>query len=365
MRDAFEEVLLLQTDYSADNTEPMQRRGELVRHELRDELEKLLPALAVSSGIDDLRAHGKDGMGQKTEIPWTRIYSESRSPRPTSGWYVAFLFSAAGDRVYLSLNQGTTRWDGAEFRRQPESELKARTSWARSVLTAGGSFPADWATEIHLDNKISKLGTGYELGNVVAAEYPLDAIPSDDVIEKDLQRVMGWLGEVYRAADEGLYVPGDSPEVADMEDILETISRPRTPKKGVGPRLSAAERRVIEERAVQVVTEHFTSELGYAVQDVGKKQSYDLHATKGGGVVKVEVKGTTSNGSEIVLTRNEVELHKNDYPANALAIVRGIKLEKHKDTPLTAIGGELVLQMPWVVDDERLAPIAYRYSTDL
>src|SRR3954462_15671260 len=110
MHDSIEEVLLLQTDYSAHNTDAMQRRGYLVRTKLRHELENLLPSLSAASGIDDLRVQGKDGTGQKTEIPWTRIYSASRSPRPTSGWYIVFLFSAAGDRVYLSLNQGTTRW---------------------------------------------------------------------------------------------------------------------------------------------------------------------------------------------------------------------------------------------------------------
>jgi len=47
MHDAIEEVLLLQTEYSAHNTEPMQRRGYLVRTELRNELDELIPAMAT------------------------------------------------------------------------------------------------------------------------------------------------------------------------------------------------------------------------------------------------------------------------------------------------------------------------------
>ncbi|GJP28263.1 hypothetical protein NJB18091_10120 [Mycobacterium marinum] len=364
MRDAFEEVLLLQTEYSPENTQSMQRRGQIVRTELRKELEVIVPALSVASGIQDLRVQGKDGTGLKTEIPWTRLYSESRSPRPTNGWYVVFLFSATGDRVYLSLNQGTTRWDGAEFRAQPEKELTSRTNWARSLLTATEPFPDHWKTEMNLDNRISQLGSGYALGNVVAAEYALDAIPADDEIEEDLRRVTIWLSEIYKAADEGLYIPGDSPEIADVERSLETIARPRKSSKRSGPRLTAIERHVIEEHAVQTVIAHLEADpLGYEVEDVGLRQSYDLHATKAGSVVKVEVKGTTSNGSEIVLTRNEVELHKSDHPANALAIVRNITLHRHEGAPPTASGGELVLEMPWKVDDDRLAPIAYRYRT--
>ncbi|MHA3020460.1 MrcB family domain-containing protein [Mycobacterium sp. BMJ-28] len=335
-----------------------------MRTELRQELEDIVPALLAASGIQDLRVQGKDGTGLKTEIPWTRIYSASRSPRPTNGWYVVFLFSAAGDRLYLSLNQGTTRWDGAEFRAQPEKELTARTDWARSLLTSDSPFPDRWTTEMNLDNRISQLGSGYELGNVVAVEYALDAIPADDLIEEDLRRAAVWLSEIYEAADEGLYVPGDSPEIADTERSFESVARPRTPSKRSTPRLSAIERRVIEEHAVQTVITHLEStDQGYEVKDVGLRESYDLHSTKAGSFVKVEVKGTTSNGSEIVLTRNEVELHKTGHPANALAIVRNITLHRQKGCPPTASGGELILEMPWKVDDDRLAPIAYRYRT--
>ncbi len=89
--------------------------------------------------------------------------SESRSHSATNGWYLVFLFSAAGDRAYLSLNQGTTRWDGVEFRQQPESDLRARTKWAQSILTANGPLPDNWTSEIQLDNRVSTLGSGYEL----------------------------------------------------------------------------------------------------------------------------------------------------------------------------------------------------------
>ena len=34
-----------------------------------------------------------------------------------------------------------------------------------------------------------------------------------------------------------------------------------------------------------------------------------------------------------MLTRNEVDLHKIDYPANALGVVRNIKFHVHKDAP--------------------------------
>ncbi|GFG63971.1 hypothetical protein MKUB_14610 [Mycobacterium kubicae] len=63
---------------------------------------------------------------------------------------------------------------------------------------------------------------------------------------------------------------------------------------------------------------------------------------------------------------NEVELHTIDYPNNALALVRGIRLlrDGEEHGPIAA-EGELILQMPWQIDPCRLQPIAYRYRTGL
>ena len=353
-----EEVLRLQADFAPENTDEMRRRGYLVRAQLAEEVRELLPELIARSGVSDLKVMGKDGTGRKTEIPWTRIHSVSKSPRPTGGWYLVYLFSASGDRVYLSLNQGTTQWDGLQFKPQPEERVKARAEWARKQI---GALPPSWSSSIALGNTRSALGTSYEWGNVAAITYPLDNIPSDDTIKADLLEAAEWLGKIYRA-DTGLYAPGDSPEVADATDAAEAVADPQKRKGGFAPRLSAAQRKAIELRAVEVATAHFVGpEMGYTVKDVGSKESYDLHATKGGTTVYVEVKGTTAQGSEIVLTSNEVELHKLKYPHNALAIVHGIHLAGTKDNPVAA-GGTFSLEMPWQLEESRLSPIAYRYN---
>jgi hypothetical protein len=111
-----------------------------------------------------------------------------------------------------------------------------------------------------------------------------------------------------------------------------------------------------------VTREHFENELGYSTEDVGKIASYDVQATKGDQVVKVEVKGTTTDGAAVVLTRNEVTLHRAEHPNNALAVVRNITLDRSGDQPV-ATGGELVLVMPWEINEGGLTPIAYDYRT--
>ena len=84
---------------------------------------------------------------------------------------------------------------------------------------------------------------------------------------------------------------------------------------------------LIEKHAVAVATAHLVG-LGYKVTDVGSTQSFDLDARRGLDRLKVEVKGTTSSGSHVILTRAEVALHKTAYPNNALAIVHSIELDR-------------------------------------
>lgn len=361
VRDEFEEVLLLQTEYTHLNTVDMERRGKLVRTEIADQLRLLLPQLTTSSGIDDLRVEGRDGTGPKTEVPWTRVYSARRSPSATIGWYLVYLFSAAGDRVYLSLNQGTTSWDGVGFVPRPYPQLEARVRWARERLGLGESPVDGWTESIQLDGVVSKLGRGYEVGNVIAREYDLDAIPTDIELAQDLLTAGSWLSTIYADTDEGLFVPGDpGPEVVDAELAIE-LSAGNARRRGQGFRLSTAEKKAIETRAVTVATGHLET-LGYTVKDVGAKESFDLDAKRDGERLKVEVKGTTSPGEVVILTRNEVLLHLKEHPHNALAVVHSIHLDRSEDPPV-ASGGTLVYEQPWALDESRLVPMSYRYDT--
>lgn len=57
------------------------------------------------------------------------------------------------------------------------------------------------------------------------------------------------------------------------------------------------------------------------MKGVGASKPYDLHLTRGDEKLHVEVKGTTSDGSQIILTRAEVEWQRRFAPDNALVIV--------------------------------------------
>ncbi|GAA0953605.1 MrcB family domain-containing protein [Actinocorallia libanotica] len=362
------ETLDLQRFWTAKSTPKMERRGILVRNEIPAWIRERLGQLEAAVGIADekLQVEGRDATGLKSEVPWARVYSEDRSPSATTGWYLVYLFSAGGDRVYLTLIQGSTRWTGQQYAPREPRELMARARWARSILEPHIAGRTDLLEKIKLDIVRSKVGGSYEKGSVLSIEYSREKIPGPHELEDDLRFMAGLLGVVYRAEDDAAYVPGDTPpEVVEVEVAAARAAGRRRPvhaqRQGRG--LNAEERKAVELHGVRLATEHFQSE-GWAVKDVGATESYDLLLDRGVEHLHVEVKGTTSLGQQIVLTRAEVEKQLELHPANALVIVHSIDLDR-TTTPPTASGGTLHCIRPWSIGEEDLSIISYVYKTGL
>ncbi|MFJ7421499.1 MrcB family domain-containing protein [Streptomyces uncialis] len=366
MDELLSEVLGLQKVWQAKNTEEMQRRGSVVRTEIRDWLREHVEALAVALEIplDDVGVEGKDGAGQRAEVVWARVYSKSRTPSATDGWYIVYLFSGDGERVYLSLMQGTTEWIAGELKPREPTALKKRIDWARPLIKHVAGERTDLLTHIRL-NARTKLGKGYEPGNVLAIEYQRDAIPNSNVLSEDLLFMAKLLGPLYKAADDATYIPGDLPvEVQEAtQSAANTANRRSARKGGQGFLLTAAERMAIEDRSVALATGYFKAQ-GWTVKDVGASKPYDLHLTRVDEKLHVEVKGTTSDGSQVIVTRAEVECQRRFAPDNALVIVHSIELDRSVD-PVTATGGVLHCTSPWTIEEETLTVISYVHRTSL
>ena len=238
-------------------------------------------------------------------------------------------------------------------------------SWAKDKLINELADRPDLSETIDLGDGTS-LGRGYEVGNVAAFEYRANTVPEEDQLRADLRFLVGVLGSLYVAVDSAISVPGEeTPEVADIVALVDHVARPRRRRSVRGViRLSAAERIVIEKRAVQVAIEQLRKLEYTSIKDVGATESYDLDAHRSGERLYVEVKGTTSDGSEVVLTKNEVELHVAQYPATMLIVVTGIELRRDAD-PVEASNGTPHVFHPWKIGAEDLTPIAFRYTVPL
>lgn len=362
MRELLRDVLLLQREWSWKNTPAMQKRGRLIQEGVSDWLREQLPVLKRDAPVemDDWDVEARDHTGNKSVVPWARVYSASRSDSATKGWYVVYLFGAQGDSVYLSLMQGTSEWRNGEFKRRPLEGTRLRAQRARGVLSTRLRSRPDLVEQIALKAPKHTLGPAYEAGTVAAFEYPLDALPSEEVLRNDLTFLASVLSHLYEIAP----LVGLADDVApEIVDALVTADRSAGKvRRGQGLLLDSAERVAIERRAVAVATEYLTGE-GYDVTDVGATESYDLDARRGEQRLYVEVKGTTTvwtSASEIILTKREVELHLREYPDNMLLIVSSVVLDRSA-TPPSASGGELRVIHPWRIVQPNLTPVSYRY----
>jgi len=226
LRDLIEDVLILQPDWSDKNTPAMQQRSQRVLRDIPTWLMARLDDLSSSATWPegDLAVDPSDGAGGKSEIPWVRIHSRSRSPRATLGWYVVFLFSALGDRCYLSLMPGTSTWSGHGPVSRPAAEMTALVEWARRKL-AGKLEDPRLTDLVQLDARRTDLGPSYERGTVVAVEYRLDNVPSDAQLLDDLRLQLSLLSLLYHEADFDPLIPGaEPPEIISAERVLDELA---------------------------------------------------------------------------------------------------------------------------------------------
>ncbi len=290
---------------------------------------------------------------------------EVAKSEPQSGWYVVYLFQALGDRVYLSLGHGSTKNVGSEigipeFKNRSAEEVAALKTWALDRIGLEIEQVPNLGTSMSLDARRTPLGAAYEATSLCSFNYPVDEIPDDELLLQDLLTLLQLLDHLYAADISDPAVPGKiSDEVVEVLDAVEGAAGRRRRGRRQGRGLTAPERKAVEERAVSVATEYLKGAGWPTIEDVGATESYDLLATNEEGSIKVEVKGTTSAGEKVVVTRNEVHLHLEEFPKNALIVVSKINLVK--GDPPVASGGTLTVLLPWKIDTSTLDALGFEY----
>jgi hypothetical protein len=130
---------------------------------------------------------------------------------------------------------------------------------------------------------------------------------------------------------------------------------------GQGFAVSLEARLIVEDYAMLLAEEHYRAE-SWMVKNVSANQSYDLCCQRPGSPdLHVEVKGTTTDGAEILLTPNEVAHARLQYPHVALFVVSQIALAQDATGELRASGGIARRYEPWQVDVGTLKALGYSY----
>jgi hypothetical protein len=141
-----------------------------------------------------------------------------------------------------------------------------------------------------------------------------------------------------------------------LQDAAGKVARPG---RGQGFQLDQEVKVAVEALAMNRATEFYSQ--AWDVEDVHGSESYDLICRRGGEVKHVEVKGTTTDGAEVILTPNEVR-HAREYSHTALFVVSHITVGRAEDGTVTATGGNHHCYDPWRVGDGTLTPLGFRYQ---
>lgn len=362
MREKFAEVLDLQLEYSSLKTPAMDRRGQLIRNEIPDEM-RGWPAAAIGAAepfCGRLNVQGRDGTGPKTFIPWVRIHSPELSPSATMGWYVVYLFEADGGGVHLCISHGSTRFDGSAFVQRRPEEIAPLMIWSRNLLGAEATH-AGFGPGVNLSS-YGDLAIAYEASTAFSRRYARDDLPDDRTLTEHAVRAVSLLGQLYRSIELGQGPEADPPDVVAAQMAIEAIGRPLSKRKsGQSFGLTGAERQLVELYAM-TMAQGWLSDNGFtSIKDVSAKRPTDFEAKRDGVSYSIEVKGTTGGPDTVLLTRNEVELHRQCFPTNVLIVVHSIQLLSMRKK---AAGGELLAKIGWHIKDSALTPIAFRCSID-
>lgn len=355
--DTLGRICELQSSYSSANTPAMQERGRLIRHDLADAFRALHEPLSKALGdyASAFDVDASDGIGRKTEAPWVRIFARSMSPAPTAGFYVVVHFSRDGGAVFVTVGCGSTVWKNGDLVAESDEALKQRTDWGRGVILQEVGTLAPFTDVISLGAS-APLPRTFEKATCIAKRLTPSTLREEEFVDL-LIKATERLSEIYDAQRIGRDV---TPAEIDADE-LEMIANPTRPKqRGQGLGLSADERRAVEIQAMRVAKIWLEAQ-GYKVRDRSVTHSYDYDAEREG-TIKIEVKGTTSDtDEEILMTRNEVELHRRERGRTGLIIVSGIRVDRSNGN-VSATGGRVRAEIGWDIDAWVLSPMAYRVS---
>jgi hypothetical protein len=156
---------------------------------------------------------------------------------------------------------------------------------------------------------------------------------------------------------EGLYnsVEEDPLAAAAENAVADCAGKPQK-RGGQGFQINLASKIAVEDYSMKRATQYW--EKRGIVEDVHGNSSYDLVCTVRGSKKHIEVKGTTGEGLEILVTPNEVK-HAKTYADVCLTVVSNIVVRVTPKGRIRASGGEVTVFDPWKINDGKLTAVGY------
>jgi hypothetical protein len=145
------------------------------------------------------------------------------------------------------------------------------------------------------------------------------------------------------------------PRPLPSDDWQAAVERSSARAKGQGFSSSPEVRQAVENLAMDRAEAHFAAQ-GYTVKRRGKP--YDLLCTREGSTLYVEVKGTQTDGVEVLLTPNEVAFAREHRETMALFVLHSVSIASENET-VQSSGGVVRILQPWDPDAGELLPVGF------
>jgi hypothetical protein len=208
---AFSEVLrTFLHEFAKARSEPFQKTVPLWNAML--DVKTRIEQFPAVKSRPDLLVSISVGQGNWATVPWIALLNMRITKSTQEGIYIVYLVATELDRIFLTLNQGTTNL---------VRELGQREAQKRMLDVASKSRPAIDALAVAgfiLDNKISLggdswLAKNYEIGTIAHYDFGAKDIPNDELMNALLKAAL----DAYdRAVDAPVSEPS-APDIVEPE----------------------------------------------------------------------------------------------------------------------------------------------------
>ena len=218
------EISELQLEYKYQHSQKMVERGIAVK-EFNDFIGEI-----TSDFLNDLnfKTEQSSSTGKYAHVPWARIFNPELSNSPQKGFYLVYLFSFDGKRLYLSLNQGTT--SGKQQKNTDPALLNSRVTMVRGFIDGNlsdlqskfkGNKILLGDIDSGLNRSLSTNAQSYENGHIYGIEYKTDSMPSESEFAEDLKTLCEVQSKIYQFVNNAPHVAGNAPVEKKEANITE------------------------------------------------------------------------------------------------------------------------------------------------